>query len=466
MELVPFSVINQYLKEKLLHSSRYSRASHSFLKIFQHGLYFQFTKQKHKVIFNYLRFPLWFQEYVYWVKSKRKSTLSASKHSLKEYVILDPGRVVPGPDNQWHSIYFDKITSLIGHEKLTIINQREGTNNKADYILKGLVGTLPSLDTMERNLLKEVNESLLFARNSKQFSTSEMRQIRSAMHIFFEEFRVYYNLLKNQPTKKLLFICHYHNEGLIAATKSLGIECIEFQHGLIASNDLYYVYHEQFASVIGKSFFPEKILVYGPYWKRILENGCEYHSHQIFVAGDYLYRIHQNEAPSTTKENLILVCAQKNMHDDYTHYVKQLMNHVSEFPEWKVIVKLHPLEKNKEAYYELSEQGVEIRDIETPLDSLLVRAKIQISIYSTTFYDALGFDVCNYSLQNYGSMSDYAADMIAESVALPLLINENPVLKFINEHQAIQPLAPREDVYSPFNSKVVADAIGLHQVDN
>ena len=305
-----------------------------------------------------------------------------------------------------------------------------------------------------------------FAKNSKQFSSSELRQIRSAMHIFFEEFRVYYNLLKNQPTKKLLFICHYHNEGLIAAARSLGIESIELQHGLIASNDLYYVYHEQFAPVIGKSFFPEKIVVYGPYWKRILENGCEYHSHQIFVAGDYLYRANQSESISIEKENIVLVCAQKNMHDDYTSYVKTLMGHMSVYTDWTVIVKLHPLEKNKAAYYELKEQGVEIRDVETPLDALLAKAKIQISIYSTTFYDALGFDVCNFSLQNYGSMSDYAADMISESVALPLFIHENPIEKFLKLNDIENSLAPREEVYSLFDKQTLVRAIELKEVDN
>ena len=466
MELVPFSVINEYLKEKLLHTSRYCTTSYSFLKIFQHGLYFHFTKQRHNVIFNYLRFPLWFQVFVYWLKSKRRDSSKRARHILKEYVILDPGRVVPGHDNQWHSIYFDKIAGIIGEEKLTIINQREGTHNKADYILKGLMGILPPIDQKEKGLLKEINESLHFAKNSKQFSTAELHQIRSAMHIFFEEFRVYYNLLKNQPTKKILFICHYHNEGLIAAARLLEIESIELQHGLIASNDLYYVYHEQFTSVIGKSFFPEKILVYGPYWKRILENGCEYHSHQIFVAGDYLYRSKQQESISVEKENLILVCAQKNMHDDYTGYVKELMAQLTGYSNWTVIVKLHPLEKNKGAYYELKELGVEIRDIETPLDTLLAKAKIQISIYSTTFYDALGFDVCNFSLQDYGSMSDYAADMISESVALPLFIHENPIEKFLSMKQSMISLAPREEVYSLFDKKAVAMAIELEEVDN
>jgi hypothetical protein len=460
MEQVPFSVINEYLKEKLLHPSRYSSPSFSFLKIFKHGLYFNFTKQKHKILFNYLIFPIFLQQLVYWLKSKRQVKPN-KKHTLNEFVILDPGRVIFGEDKMWHSIYFDKIVSLIGPNKVTTINQRENTKNKADYSLKELSSYLPSLDSIELNLLREINLSLKSASRCKQFSMSELSQIRSALHIFFEEFRGYYNVLKNQPTKKLLFICHYHNEGLIAACKCLGIECIEFQHGLIASNDLYYVYHEQFAPVIGKSFFPEKILVYGPYWKRILENGCEYHSHQIHVAGDYLYRLPENTIESIEKENLVLVCAQKNMHNDYTSYLRTLMKHVADNNEWKVIVKLHPLEKNKEEYYALAELGVEIRDIETPLDVLLKRCKIQISIYSTTFYDALGYDVCNFSLQQYGSMSDYAADMIAESVALPLFEHENPITKFLTITEQNIPFTTRDDVYSSFNADVIAKEIGL-----
>ena len=105
--------------------------------------------------------------------------------------------------------------------------------------------------------------------------------------------------------------------------------------------------------------------------------------------------------------------------------------------------------------------GVEIRDIETPLDVLLKRCKIQISIYSTTFYDALGFDVCNYSLQHYGSMSDYAADMITEAVAHPLLASENPIAKFLSFDQTQAPVALREDVYCTFDQTVIEKAIGL-----
>lgn len=460
MEHVPFSIINEYLKGKLLHPSRYCSTKHSFLKIFQHGLYYHFTKQDYKVIFNYLQFPVWFQRVVYWLKAMLRGGRQ-SFPSLKEYVILNPDRSVPDEQGTWHSIYFDRISTLIGAERVTIINQSEECPVKTDFSLSDLPDVFPPLDKREIEMLHEIKFALKVAARSKQFTAGELKQIRSAMHIFFEKFRLFYNLFKGQPTRKLLLICHYHNEGLIAATQTLGIENIEFQHGLIASNDIYYIYHEQFASVIGRGFFPEKILVYGPYWKRVLENGCEYHSPAIHVAGDYLFRLNQSKLNTVPKENIVLICAQKNLHDDYIGYAKILMSHMQKYPDWRLVLKLHPQEKNKEAYYLLTELGVDIRDIDTPLDLLLKSCRIHISIYSTTFYDALGFDVCNFSLQHYGTMSDYAADMISESVALPLYVNEDPIEKFRALGTATSGLAPRSDVYSAFDEKAISIAIGL-----
>jgi hypothetical protein len=101
---------------------------------------------------------------------------------------------------------------------------------------------------------------------------------------------------------------------------------------------------------------------------------------------------------------------------------------------------------------------VEIRDIETPLDNLLKRCKIQISIYSTTFYDALGFDVYNYSLQKYGSMSDYAAEMIEEGVAESLYVHENPIEKFTSVHNNPNFLK-RKEVYADFNSELIRSLV-------
>lgn len=324
-----------------------------------------------------------------------------------------------------------------------------------DFKLSDLTGKLPYLDEVEKDMLKEILGVLKNAREGNHFNKYEVKHLHSAMHIFFEEFRFYYQLFKNQNVSDLLFICHYHREGLVAAMKILNINCIEFQHGLIATNDLYYVYHEQFAGSIKNSFFPDKIITYGPYWKRILQMGSEFKSKQILIGGDYIYRQGEQENIKRDKENIVLVCAQKNLHQDYVQYGRVLATYLSRHPEWRGIIKLHPLEKNKKAYDELLDLGIEIVGVEMPLDELLGRAKIQISIYSTTFYDALGFDVVNFSLQEFGSMSDYASDMISEGVAVPLRLDEDPIIKFNADNNMANKLLTRTEVYSEFNKSLI-----------
>ncbi|MFN0032827.1 MAG: hypothetical protein ACKVOR_11770 [Flavobacteriales bacterium] len=458
MELTPFSLINQYIRERLIHPQRYTCKEFSFLKIFQHGLSFAINRFDYKLIKNYLQLPYPLQLAIYWLKSIRQGK-SKSQYAFKEFVILDPGRVVKGDDGNWHSIYFDRISSVIGRERLTWISTKDSPGFHVDYEISFFKRYVPYPDEYVRKLLKEMIAALRNAERMGQFSAYEMKHLRSAMHIFFEEFRFYYHLFKGQQTRTLLFICHYHSEGLIAALKMLGIRCVEIQHGLIATNDLYYVYHEQFASIIGKSFFPDTILTYGAYWKRILGMGCEYRTSQVQVAGDYLYRLADTNKERVEKENVVLVCAQKNLHMDYVNYGKQLAAHLKNHPEWRAIMKLHPLEKNKPAYEELKQHGIEIVDLEIPLDTLLRKSKIQISIYSTTFYDALGFDMVNFSLQDFGNMSDYASDMIEEGVAAPLLAHEDPVEKYRQAMSAGHTLLPREEVYAPFDEELVRQLI-------
>jgi hypothetical protein len=277
--------------------------------------------------------------------------------------------------------------------------------------------------------------------------------MQSSLHVFFETFRFYNRIFANQKTKACLFCVHYHNEGLIAALKLKGIKAIEVQHGLIASNDFYYVYDNVFAPVVVRAFFPDFILLYGEYWKRILLKGCEWKPEQMIVAGDYLPRTKMKVFAGVEKQNILFIGAQKNIPYHYVNYTKrvhQLL--VSKHPDWSIIVKIHPLEKEPHIYHqELDLAGVSVVGNETRLDDVLAIAKIQVSIYSTTFFDALGFNVVNFSLQNYSSAGDYAADMVAEGIALPLFEDEDPIEKFLALKKTDFNPIPREDVYASFN---------------
>jgi hypothetical protein len=149
MELVPFSIINQYHKERLIHPARYAGNQFSFLKVFQHGLSFSLTKQNQKLIKNYLSSPIYVQSFIYYLKSKRGKKFEAPR--LKENVILDPGRVVKGNDGAWHSIYFDKISKEIGQENLSIISMKDNAGIPYDYEFSAFQGALPALDDREKD---------------------------------------------------------------------------------------------------------------------------------------------------------------------------------------------------------------------------------------------------------------------------------------------------------------------------
>ena len=121
-------------------------------------------------------------------------------------------------------------------------------------------------------------------------------------------------------------------------------------------------------------------------------------------------------------------------------------------PDWIVQVKLHPLEKKADLYYALEHPQLDIRWNESDLSTLLREAKIQISVYSTTLYDALGFDVLNLSIQNYTAYKDYAAEMIDMKIAFPLDFDADPIALLDEFH--ITELTPRERVYSTFDPNV------------
>jgi hypothetical protein len=458
MEIKPFSEINKHFLEKLSSPKSYSTSKYSFLKIFQHALSYALIGDKNKLIKNYIHLPLALQKAIYTIKSiVRKPKTTNTK--FKDVVFIDPGRLFKIAEHNYKSVYFDKFKECFGEDNVTTILKSKNKHLKADYCLQDFNRNLPKLDETEMSMLTEIKAVSLTSRKSGQFTDAEVEYINSALHIFFEDFRFYYQLFKNNKPKAVFFICHYHNEGLIAALQSLDIKCIEMQHGLIAANDLYYVYNDIFQDAVKHAFFPDKIMVYGNYWRKVLLEGCEFEDSQIVVAGDYLARNQQSDQKKFNKENILLICAQKMLFKEYVEYAKKLAPVLKQHSTWKAMIKLHPLENAKHEYATLTSLGYEIVDLEYTLDELLQRSKIQISIYSTTFYDAIGFEVMNFSLQNYGTSSDYAADMIKEGVAEPLSIADDPIAIYLEKQSHGFNYMDRSMIYGTFNEQLVLSSI-------
>ncbi|MFN5620014.1 MAG: hypothetical protein ACK478_01805, partial [Flavobacteriales bacterium] len=410
-------------------------------------------KDESKLIKNYLGFPAFVQIGLMRIKALLRKPMAALQVNTP-FLIIEPNRIIADPNGHLHSVYFERIAETIGQERVTWITKKKDKRFPTAIALNQLPHDYPSPDKNEIRVLNVILKTLKKLLADDRFTAKEKAHIQSSLHIYFDDFRFYYRLFKDSKVKCVLFICHYQTEGLIAALNVLGIQAVEAQHGLIAQNDLYYAYKHHFAKGLNNADFPDHILVYGNYWKELLLRGSEFKPNQIHIAGDYFWRNTAAKSP-TIKQNTVLICSQKTMHEEYVGYAEKLLPILRKYPDWRWIIKLHPLEANKNLYEPLKVLGFEIIDTERTLDDLLHESRIQISIYSTTFYDALGFDVVNFSLQNYGTHSDYAADMLTEKVALPLRVDEDPIARYYAEKADPSALLSRDEVYPPFDANAV-----------
>jgi hypothetical protein len=118
-----------------------------------------------------------------------------------------------------------------------------------------------------------------------------------------------------------------------------------------------------------------------------------------------------------------------------------------------MVVKLHPYEPKQDVpkYMALADEQVEI--VQTgSLNDWFSKSKIQVSVYSTTFYDAIGYNIMNYALINTGVYDAYVDEMLEAQVAVGIALVEDPVERYMQEgiHGILLDKAP---IYAPWNDK-------------
>lgn len=442
-----FTEINARLLEKLKGDNTYQGEVFNYFKVFQHGVVYAINASKNKIQRTYFHYPLFLQILRFILK---KDETNWKEINLKKNVWLEPARVFQANATESRSMYGFKMKAFFG-ETLTSVKIRKQHDVSADYDISVVSAEGGPLDDIEKKLFKDVVTVARNLRKSVHYTAREKEYILSSLHVFFVQFRKYHKLLRGKKVERLFYIVHYHNEAIAAACKLNNVKCIELQHGLINRNDLYYVYNTALKDSLKNAMFPDKILLYGSYWKNVLSQGSEWTSEQLIVAGNYLATEDQIST-DLQKENLIIVAAQKGMHNQYLPLIEKLTVHLERHADWKVIVKLHPTEPSPEAYQTISHKQIAIAASDANIRELLERSKIQLSIYSTTFFDAAGLDVMNFSWITAGIGSDYAASLVEEGVALALAPDADPIQHY-SEKVSTYAFLERSAIYAPFNPK-------------
>ncbi|MFM1999070.1 MAG: hypothetical protein RL204_1017 [Bacteroidota bacterium] len=444
-----FSQTNEWVKNRLANRREFFGSRHSFFKLFQHGIVYSFLEIKNKKLKTFFHLPIFIQKWRWQLKSFLKSGKKSIQ--LNEIVMLDPGRVHIDEDGNIVSVYFNKIQQTLDNSRYTTINEDPKHGLQCDYSIADLE-QLPFPSGKEFNeMLEEVNGVANSLRNSEYFTQEEKELIQSSLHLFLVAYVRYLAVFKLSKVKKLFFIRHYHNEGIIAAAKDCGIETIELQHGLINKHDLYYVYDPSLKDTLKNAFFPDKILLFGKYWEDVLMKGSEWKPSQFTIAGEYMSSRKANNQ-NLIKENLILIASQKTLDHIFIPRIKSLIETLKNYPDWRIVIKLHPSEKKIEAYQSLVTSNVELAPLKSNIYDYLEKSKIQLSIYSTTFFDAIGMSVTNFAWTGDFIGSDYAEALIEDNIAfdgnLKNIIEE---YKYF-ENQGIKNLS-RDYFYTAFSSE-------------
>lgn len=409
-----FSQANEWVKNRLANRKEFFGSRHSFFKLFQHGIVYSFLEIKNKKLKTFFHLPIFIQKWRWQLKSFLKSGKKAIE--LNEIVMLDPGRVHIDEDGNMVSVYFHKFQKSLDPKRFTTINEDTKHGLKCNYAISDFSG-LPFPNGNEFDeMLFEVNSVTKKLRKSNHYTQEEKELIQSCCQIFLTAYVQYLAIFKSSKVKKLYFIRHYLNEGIIAAARDCGIETIELQHGLINKHDLYYVYDKSFQKHLSNAFFPDKILLFGQYWKDVLTQGSEWKPEQLIIAGDYLSS-KSNVRNNISKENVVLVASQKTMHEIFIPRIKELAKSIQNHPDWRIILKLHPFEKETEKYADLCNDRIEIAPLNSNISDYLQISKIQVSVYSTTFFDSIGLNVINFAWTGPFMGGDYAEALIEDGIA-------------------------------------------------
>ncbi|MGY6560487.1 MAG: hypothetical protein ACXITV_00110 [Luteibaculaceae bacterium] len=361
----------------------------------------------------------------------KKIFLDSSK---KEFVFFEGDRFINKGQEKSVAKYSNKIINYIGREKSLIISNKTFSQNLFDYDysfqeIKNSLSIQCKISTSS-DILQKLKSCYLRIADSGIFNFVELANIKIAFHEFFLQYITTKFLLEsNLGIKKAFIVCHYHNEGKIAALKAAGLEIIELQHGLIAESDIFYCFPKKINSYVKQMLFPNKIWVWGSYWKDVLLSGSEFNNEQIKVVGYFV----ENELYTGYDKRLItefygsskkkvLVSTQISLHNYFIEYVLWLSNRE---PNTRIIVKIHPAE-SIEVYNRILKVP-NILVLNYNLYLLFEEANIHISAYSTTLIESLPYNLVNYSL-NIDVCEDYIDEFTRKGISRRLPINQVPEL--------------------------------------
>ncbi|HEU4717746.1 MAG TPA: hypothetical protein VFU15_07925 [Bacteroidia bacterium] len=333
------------------------------------------------------------------------------------------GKSSPGENGQLVSFYFSRLMRILGSSAALLNGSSRKTYSGGiafgDVLAEGMVESLSADDKVFRDHLRRTFTRI---RETGKLNATELLSVKNAFQRFFDSARGWNRIFQTAKPECVFFVMHYHREGFVYAMKKNGVRSVELQHGLIAKEDIFYVFPPQVRSIRDRALFADRIFVYGEYWKEVLAEGAEYGEEHVRVLGYYA----DEGAPADTKlpdavlkfidgKKTALVCTQTFMHDEYDLLVRRLSALALE-KGWNCVFLVKPHPHEQLADYAPLDNLPNVKTVQVPLPLLMQSADVHFSVYSTTHFDAARFGVKSIALpsEKYG---DYVRGITASGVA-------------------------------------------------
>jgi hypothetical protein len=354
----------------------------------------------------------------------------------KKIIAVVPARYVNNSLGEAKHLYLERIYETIGIENLVEVNLLPKVNSINGHNISEIYARYKNsaLSTEDKMFLKKLKRCYKSIVSGNKLTSTQLKDLKAGFDRFWKDYKIWCDFLREHRFQKAILIPGYQTEAIIAALKSNNVEVIELQHGVISPSSNFHVYPEAIQPAANRALFPDKVWLFGNFWKSLLLEGYEYKAEQLEVIGDYFYKHHEeltDEQQAFIEEvkkfkKIILIGTQYRRTRYFLDYISNyLIHHID--ADTVLVIKPHPLEEANS--YSVLEKHHQVKIATTSLDALYPIANVYVSIYSNTYFEASKYKhLTCFALYNeeWKSLID---DIVQLEVAHKLLPTENPLSK-------------------------------------
>ena len=313
--------------------------------------------------------------------NKRKNLLK------RKICIISHQRKIENKD-----VYTGYLKKIINN--FTILHQSAGLNflmdrNSINYDLYVLKKKFLSFFKFFQNKNETIKIANIF-KKSFLLDDNFNDYLNSIINNKINSFRIGLDLLKKSNFKKIILVNSYANNHLIYAAHELNIPTIELQHGIINKNHLGYHYPKVKKNSI--KAFPEKLLLFGNFWK----DKAEYpiNRNQIIPLGyPHFDENLKKYGKSKKKKNRILVLSQQTTQKHLRLFIKETLKKQIIYFTYKA----HPKEDLQKAIIFFKKnnisQFVKVIPGNENIFKIFKKHKIQIGVFSTALFEGYSLEL-------------------------------------------------------------------------